>query len=401
MSSGRVDCGYQACGFIQDLCPNTIGRDAGQLIVLRPWQHDILHGMFDEAGQPRHRYAYVGLPRKNGKSTLGAALALYALVAMGEPGAQVYSCAGDRKQASIVFDEAKRMVQMSDLREVVRVQRWHLEGPGNSVYRVLSADAELQQGLNPSFVIFDEVHVQPNRDLWDAMVLGMGARERPMIVGITTAGYDRTSLAWDLYERGKLGEVFFWWKEPADHNADWRDSAVWAEANPALGDFLHEEALREDARITPESSFRRYHLNQWTTTHSAWLPHGAWDAIADPIRSFDPSEPFVVFLDGSWSNDSTGLVACTLDRPHLSVLGHWTPAEGLGHIDMMRVEARIREVAAMPGFRGIAFDPAFVADLFARLAAELNWAGRDLVVEWPTNSLARMVPACQTFYTAV
>jgi phage terminase large subunit-like protein len=210
----RVDCGHRACDFIQDLCPNTIGRDAGKLIVLRPWQHEILHGMFDEAGQPRTRYAYVGLPRKNGKSTLGAALALYALVAMGEPGAQVYSCAGDRKQASIVFDEAKRMVQMSDLREVVRVQRWHLEGPDNAVYRVLSADAELQQGLNPSFVIFDEVHVQPNRDLWDAMVLGMGTRERPMIVGITTAGFDRSTLAWDLYERGKAGELFFWWREP-------------------------------------------------------------------------------------------------------------------------------------------------------------------------------------------
>ena len=399
--SERVDCGYRACGFIQDLCPNTIGRDAGKLIVLRPWQHDILHGMLDEAGRPRTRYAYVGLPRKNGKSTLGAALALYALVAMGEPGAQVYSCAGDRKQASIVFDEAKRMVLMSELREVVRVQRWHLEGPDNSVYRVLSADAELQQGLNPSFVIFDEVHVQPNRDLWDAMVLGMGARERPMIVGITTAGFDRTSLAWDLYERGQRGEVYFWWKEPADSNADWRDRATWFEANPALGDFLHEEALAEDARITPESSFRRYHLNQWTTTHSAWLPHGAWDGIARPDRKFDPAEPFVAFLDGSWANDSTGMVGCTLRDPHLSVLGHWTPDGDTGHIDYVRVEARVREVLQMPGCRGLAFDPAFLTDLFTRLAAELNFAGRDLILEWPTNSLARMVPACQQFYTAV
>jgi phage terminase large subunit-like protein len=354
--------------------------------------------MFDRDGRPAHRYAYVGLPRKNGKSTLGAALALYALVAMGEPGAQVYSCAGDRKQASIVFDEAKRMVLMSDLREVVRVQRWHLEGPDNSVYRVLSADAELQQGLNPSFVIFDEVHVQPNRDLWDAMVLGMGARERPMIVGITTAGYDRTSLAWDLYERGQRGELFFWWREPAHASADWLDPAVWAEANPALGDFLHETALREDARITPESAFRRYHLNQWTTTHSAWLPHGAWEGIADPARTFDPAQPFAAFLDGSWANDSTGLVAATIADPHLSVLGHWTPDEGLGHIDMAAVERRVREVLAMPGCRVLAFDPAFVADLFSRLEAEYP-EGR--IVAWPTNALARMVPACQDFYTSV
>jgi phage terminase large subunit-like protein len=365
--------------------------------VLRDWQHDILHGLFDKAGQPQHRYGYIGLPRKNGKSTLGAALALYALVAMGEHGAQVFSCAGDRKQASIVFDEAKRMVQAEpELRDVVRVQRWHLEGPRNSFYRVLSADAELQQGLNPSFVIFDEVHVQPNRDLWDAMVLGMGARKNPMIVGITTAGYDRETLAWDLYERGKRGELYFWWREPADTNADWLDPAVWAEANPALGDFLFSVALSEDAKITPESAFRRYHLNQWTSTNTAWLPHGAWSAVEDKARPFDPDAPFVAFLDGSWANDSTGIVACTLERPHLSVLGHWAPDEELGHVDMVAIETRVRQVAAMPGFRSLAFDPARFQDFFSRLEYE-----GIPVQDWPTNSLVRMVPACQDFYTSV
>lgn len=353
--------------------------------------------MFGKDGHPSGRYALIGLPRKNGKSTLGAALALYALVAMGEQGAQVYSCAGDRKQASIVFDEAKRMVRASDeLSRIIRVQRWHLEGPRNSIYRVLSADAELQQGLNPSFVIFDEVHVQPNRDLWDAMVLGMGARRRPMIVGITTAGFDRDSLCWDLYQRGRQGEFFFWWSEPERSDADWQDPEVWRAVNPALGDFLFEEALREDVRITPESSFRRYHLNQWTATHAAWFAHGAWDNIAAPWRRFDPTRPFVVFLDGSWANDSTGLVACDIKEPHLSVLGYWTPNEYLGHVDMVDIEAGVRAAVAHPGFRGIAFDPARFQDFFARLEAD----GIE-PVEWPTNSLRRMVPACQEFYEAV
>lgn len=310
----------------------------------------------------------------------------------------MYSCAGDRKQASIVFDEAKRMVRADpELSAHIRIQRWHLEGPRNAIYRVLSADAELQQGLNPSFVIFDEVHVQPNRDLWDAMVLGMGTRARPMIVGITTAGFDRTTLAWDLYERGTRGEIYFWWREPAESGCDWRDEAVWAEANPALGDFLFLEAVREDAKVTPESSFRRYHLNQWTTTHSAWLPHGAWVAAEDQTRTFDPDEPFVAFLDGSWSNDSTGLVSATLADPHLSVRGHWTPDAELGHIDMAAIERRVREVVAMPGFRGLAFDPARFQDLFARLKAEL---GEERIIEWPP-SIARMVPACAEFYAAV
>jgi phage terminase large subunit-like protein len=296
-----------------------------------------------------------------------------------------------------VFDEAKRMVRAEpELAEIIRIQRWHLEGPEESIYRVLSADAELQQGLNPSFVIFDEVHVQPNRDLWEAMALGMGARERPMLVGITTAGFDRTTLAWDLYERGQRGEFFFSWSEPPDPAADWRDEAVWRQANPALGDFLRLDALREDAAVTPESAFRRFHLNQWTTTHSAWLPHGAWSAAEDTTRIVQPDEPFVAFLDGSWSNDSTGLVRCTIARPHLSVAGHWLPDPDLGHIDMAAVERACRAVLAMPGCRSLAFDPARFQDFFARLEAD----GLP-VIEWPTNSLARMVPACQEFYAAV
>jgi phage terminase large subunit-like protein len=217
-----------------------------------------------------------------------------------------------------------------------------------------------------------------------------------MIVGITTAGYDRDSLCWDLYQRGRQGEFFFWWSEPKHSDADWQDPQIWHDANPALGDFLYEEALREDVRVTPESSFRRYHLNQWTTTHAAWFPHGAWQAIARPERRFDPQRAFVLFLDGSWANDSTGLVACALEEPHLSVLGLWTPTEYLGHVDMGAIESGIRAAVSHPGFRGIAFDPARFQDFFSRLEAD----GIE-PVEWPTNSLRRMVPACQEFYEAV
>ena len=308
----------------------------------------------------------MGLPRKNGKSTIGAALAIYLLVADGEPGAEVYSCAGDRKQAAIVFEEAKRMVLAEpELLDIIKPFKYHLEGPDNSIYRVLSADADLQQGLNPSGVIFDEVHVQPNGDLWDAMTMGTGTREQPIVIGITTAGFDRTSLCWNLYERGKRGEFAFKWYEPADSQCDHTDPAIWAEANPAFGDFLFPEALAEDVR-GPESSFRRFHLNQWTTTHSAWFGHGVWEAAKDAKRPFDPEAPFVVFLDGSWSNDSTGLVACSVNDPHLSVLGHWTPDADLGHIELGQVERRLREVMAMPGFTELAFDSARFIDFYSR-----------------------------------
>lgn len=283
-----------------------------------------------------------------------------------------------------------------ELSGIIRIQRWHLEGPHDSIYRVLSADAELQQGLNPSFVIFDEVHVQPNRDLWDAMRFGMGARPNPMMVGITTAGFDRTTLAWELYEQGRRGEIYFWWREPSDPNCDWMDRTAWREANPALGDFLYEDALLADADgdAKHESGFRRFHLNQWTTTQSAWMPHGAWVAIEDRARMLDG--PFAAFLDGSWSNDSTGIVACTVANPHLAVLDAWTPDTELGHIDMLAVEKRVRGILKDPHCRSFAFDSARFSDLFARLEAE-----GFPVVGWPTNSLERMVPACQELYAAV
>lgn len=280
-----------------------------------------------------------------------------------------------------------------ELAEIIRIQRWHLEGPEDSIYRVLSADAELQQGLNPTFVIFDEVHVQPDRELWDAMVLGM-VRPGAMIVGITTAGFDKTTLAWDLYERGQRGEFYFSWREPANPNCDWQDPQAWAEANPALGDFLPLEVVREDALVTPEAAFRRFHLNQWTTTHSAWLPHGAWAGVSQP----KPIEgPIVLGFDGSWANDSTALVGCTISTdPHLFVVDSWEVTAANPRIDTDLVAEAIRKATKTYRVREIACDPYRWQDVLNRLTAE----GLP-IVEFPTNSLVRMVPACQEFYTAV
>lgn len=362
--------------------------------------------MFDKNGKHLCRTAYIGLARKNGKSTIGAALALYGLVADGEPGAEVYSCAGDKKQASIVFDEAKRMVQAEpELAEIIRIQRYHLEGPNNSIYRVLSADAALQQGLSPSFVLFDEVHVQRNRDLWDSQTLGRGARRNPIVIGITTAGFDRQSLAWELYEHGKrvqTGEVddpdfYFWWKEPADQSADWRDPAVWAEANPAFGDFLFPETLEENVRGTPESAFRRFHLNQWTTTRSAWLPHGAWEACSGTGWP-TPGTDVVLGFDGAWTDDSTAIVGCTIDGHHLFTVRVWEKPkdEPAWQTPTHEVEAELLKACGTWNVREIACDPHQWREQIAKFA-ELGLP----VHEWPTNAVQRMVPACTEFYRAV
>ncbi len=161
--------------------------------MLTGWQRNLLNDLYERRpdGLLRYRRSLIGLGRKNGKSLLGSLIALYGLIE-GEPGAEVYSAAGDRQQARVVFNEAKwQVTQSSALSGICKVYRDVIEVPSTgAIYRVLSSDAKLQQGLNPSTVVFDELHVQPNDDLWDALTLGSGARKDPMIVAISTAGFD-------------------------------------------------------------------------------------------------------------------------------------------------------------------------------------------------------------------
>lgn len=329
---------------------------------------------------------------------------------MEEAGAEVYSVAGDKDQAKLVFGTARRMVEMdADLSGLCRLYRDVIEVQSSgSVYRAVSSETALKEGLNPSLTVVDEVHVI-DEELWQVFRLAMGARPEPLMIGITTAGTKADSrgqptIANRLYQHGvevasgtarDPSFYFEWWGAP--EHLDHRLPSTWRLANPGYRDILDPADLESAVRPpTRENDFRTKRLNQWTETITAWLPHGAWDGALDRARSIDPAEPFVAFLDGSWSNDSTGIVGCTIERPHLSVLGHWTPDPTVGHIDMAAVESRVREVLEMPGCRRVSFDPARFQDLFARLELE-GWP----VVEWPTNSLARMVPACQEFYAAV
>lgn len=420
--------GQRAIDFIEKFCFVTRGDIAGTPIVLRPWQRSTLLDLLEERnGRRLYRTGLIGLPRKNGKSILGAGLALYGLLADNEPGAEVYACAGDRQQARIVFGEAKRIVQASPaLSRHVRVTRDVLEVPATgSVFRVLSADAKLQQGLTPHLVVFDEVHVQPDDALWNAMVLGMGTRKRPLMVGITTAGFGDDTLLRRLYDYGKRvqsGEVndptfYFRWYEPSGgQEVDWRDQAIWHEANPALGDFLNLDALDHDSRTTPEHEFRRYHLNQWTSVASAWLPFGAWDACADETATLDPALPLRVGIDMAYSNDAAAIVGAQVqgETTVVELLGLWENPYPIDHhehahwkINVFEVEERLRDIRKrfpvnaalidgrhMPGPE-FSFDPAW----FSRSAPVLEGDGLTMV-EMPQTD-ARMVPAAQTLYQLV
>lgn len=398
--------------FIESFCRNTktsFGSTAGELISLRRWQSILIDDLFElrPDGSRRFRRGLIGLPKKNGKSLLGSTLAIYALVGEAEHGAEVYSCAAAKDQARIVFDVAKHMVEADpQLSKHLKVYRNVIEFPNTgSVYRVLSADADLQDGLNPSFVVFDEVHRQPNGDLWTVMSNAISTRPKAMVLGITTAGWDRQSLCYSLYDHGKkvsTGELednafFFRWWEPSDPDADFSDPAVWSECNPGIGDFQAADDFADAVKSTPENEFRRYRLNQWTSTYSAWLKAGAWDLCrADDVALTDGSD-VVLGFDGSWANDSTALVAVGCDARHIEVVEAWERPDGQDdwRVDVADVEEAIRQACHRYSVRAVVCDPSFWKASIQKLADE----GFPMV-ELP-NSNARMIEATKTFEDAV
>lgn len=403
--------------FIEALCPqvkDSIGGRAGEPLLLRPWQSKLLDQLYARRadGRLRHRTALIGLPRKNGKSALGSGLGLYGLM-MGPTGAEVYSCAADRDQARIVFGMARSMVEKSpELAESTKVYRDAIEVPSTgSVYRVLSSEAFTKEGLSPTLVIYDELHAAPNDELWNVMSLAQAARLDALVLGITTAGVksDNTgqdSICYRLYQYGSriaAGEVddpsFFmsWWK--AEDEADHRDPKSWKIANPGFGDLQDPEDFDSAVKRTPENEFRTKRMNQWVNAQTAWLSSGAWESLehADPP---DPSVPVVLFVDGSFSGDSTFIAGCTIeDRPRIWKVAAWEkqPEDTDDwRVDIAEVEATVMQACQRWNVVEVPFDPF----RWQRSMQSLADAGLP-IVEYPTSSPSRMVPSCAKFYDAV
>jgi phage terminase large subunit-like protein len=404
-----ADFGEAVCRVTKD----SVGAPAGELLRWRGWQRELMRHVFARRpdGQYVHRQALVGIARKNGKSALGASLGLASLL-LGPEGGEVYSCAADRKQAGVVFDVARRMVSMDpELSQMLKPYRDVIECERTgSIYRALSAEAYTKEGLNPHLVIFDEVHAQPNRELWDVMALAMGSRLEPLLIGITTAGVrsDSTgqdSLCYGLYQYGRqviAGEVedptfFLAWWEPAKPDADHRDPDTWAEANPGLGDLVALEDLTSTVKRTPENEFRTKRANQWVSQAQAWLPTGAWEARAKPGPIPDGAD-VVLGFDGSFNNDSTALVVVSVAAtPHIDVAACWEKPVGVDdwQVPVVDVEQAIRDACRRWQVREIVCDPF----RWARTYQILEGEGLP-IVEYP-QSPARMTPATQRFYEAV
>jgi len=409
--------GPEVVAFIEAVCrvtKDSIAAPVGALLVLRPWQQKLVHHLYARRrdGKLKHRQGLVGVARKNAKSTLSAGLGLHGLI-MGPDGGEVYSCAADKEQARIVFGTAKRMVELDpELPGLIKPYKDALEfTKTGSVYRVLSAEAFTKEGLNPNLVLFDEVHAQPNRELWDVMALASGARPEPLMVGITTAGVRSDSsgldsLCYGLYQYGKrvaakeiIDPTFFmaWW-EPRDPETDHRLVSTWEEANPGYDDLVAAEDFVAAVRKTPEPEFRTKRCNQWVSSAATWLPYGTWSSCVDtqPIPEY---AEVILGFDGSFSNDSTAVVAVQLGEvPHIDVVACWEkpPGEAPGwRVPILDVEDTIRQACRRGTVREIVCDPFRWARTYQTLEAE----GLP-VVEFPQNP-ARMVPATARFYEAV
>ncbi|MGW3073551.1 terminase large subunit domain-containing protein [Kitasatospora sp. NPDC001132] len=402
--------GYRVANWIEHHCHLT-GSFAGQRFRLLPWQRELLVDAYelrqDGAGRwvRKHRLAVVCIARKNGKSTLAAAIMLYHLIAdKADTQRQIIAAANDRNQARMVFDSARQMVNASPkLSAICSVQRDVIRFK-DSTYRVVSADAGRQQGLNPSAVSLDEYAFSKSADLFDALTLGSAARNQPITWVVSTAGPDPDgpfALLCGRGERVNSGEesdptLFFRsWGPRLGEEVDHLDPAVWQRCNPSF-EILNEADFEAAAARSSEASFRIYRLSQFVRGGSTWLPHGLWEslAVAETIR---PGDAVVCGFDGSWKGDSTALVAVRLSDLCVFVLGHWEAPAGDAHwrVPMADVRDALRSALATYDVRLLVADPYRWEETLDTLEAE----GYPIEA-FPTNSLKRMVPATQSVYDA-
>lgn len=292
-----------AINFFEKLLRHTTGEWHGKPFTLLDWQKEwIIKPLFGwkhkSNDSRRYRTVYVEVPRKNGKSSLAAGLGALLLLADNEPGAEIYSAAADKEQAGIVFNQAKALIETSPhLDKRAEVYKSTITVPETrSFYRVLSADAPTKHGLNAHGIIFDELHAQPNRDLWDVLTTSTGSRRQPITIALTTAGFNKQSICWEVHEYAKQVEngiieddTFLSVIYSADEDDDWQDEATWEKANPSLDVTVKREYLRTQAKKAEyipayQNTFRRLHLNQWTQQETRWLDLSAWDACDEPIH---------------------------------------------------------------------------------------------------------------------
>lgn len=334
----RPSYGHAVGQFCFENVRQTKGRWAGLPLQFEDWQQRFLNEAFEVdpiTGLRVYREVLLGLPRKNGKSTMAAGLSLYLLVADGEAGPEVYNAAAAKDQARVVYQQARNFVEASPtLGDHLVVGRSEIQSPENMGYlRVISSKANVQHGSNPSGNVIDELWAHPTDDLYVALTSGTGAREQPLTLTITTAGFDDESPLGLLYNRAlKLADVehpspyltiardrasgflMYWYGVPDDPAFDVSDPAVVAQANPAswiTEQYLWSEQNKPSMRFL---EYRRWHGNQWTEAEDAFIEGSVWDACKAPELVPLPELPIGAGVDMGEVYDSTGVVYAQRQR---------------------------------------------------------------------------------------
>tara|TARA_R110000803_G_scaffold209612_1_gene279583 strand:+ start:702 stop:2267 length:1566 start_codon:yes stop_codon:yes gene_type:complete len=299
--------------FIEKYLTHTKGELAKTPFILQEYQKEQiirpLFGWKKPDGTRKYRTSFIFLPRKNGKSTLAAAIILTLMYIDNEPGAEYYSAANDKAQAALVFDCAKIMIENNPkLSAFVDIFKSSIVyNSQGSVYKAISRESGTKHGFNVSAFIFDEIHALKDdgtENLYQILETATGSRRSPLAIAITTAGYNKNSQCWKLYDYAKrvkegsiIDPAFLPVIFEADPDDDITDPETWAKANPGLGvslktEYMEREVLKASTLPSYENIFRRLHLNQWTSSNSRWIPDAAItlcnEAINEDLIKFAP-----------------------------------------------------------------------------------------------------------------
>lgn len=318
------------CSFIENL-HHWKGALARKHFILEPWQVFVVGNIFgweDEDGIRRFTDAYVEISKKNGKSTLAAAIGLYMLSGDGEPGAEVYAAAANYDQAKIVWQDAKQMVLLNpELRAEFGIETTQYEirsttGNDNSIFRPIATDKEgSKDGKNVHCAILDEIHAHKDSETYDIMADGVIARREPIVLGITTAGSNKIGVCWRerckvidiLYGKDNL-ERYFGIIFTIDKGDDWRNPEVWPKANPSMGIAFDINYLQDKYKkiktAAEESRFRQKSLNEWVQGADSWIASTEWEMLADPIITEEQFKGCIGFGGGDLASklDLAGFV---------------------------------------------------------------------------------------------
>lgn len=413
----------------------------GTPFKLLDWQWlDVVAPLFGwkrKDGSRRFRKAYVEIPKKNGKSLLCSAIALYLLMADGEWAAEIYCAAFNREQAGIIYKEARKLVDaskdISPLLDCIDTTKYIKFDKTRSFIKALSRDSKSSEGLNIHGLIFDEVHTQQTRELWDALLYGGASRKQPLTVAITTAGYDKESICWELHEKAQKviegiepDDTFLAVIYAASATDPIDQETTWRKANPSYGITLNEIDFANEARQAKENprqenAFRRYRLNQWTESETRLISQDRWDNCR---QDFTPEslkgQPCYIGIDLSVTTDVTAAVGIfPFDDGSYKLLPYfWLPTEKIkemrnrvaydvwakqGHlipivgdvIDYDQVRADILRLFGSFNIRGFAIDPYNSQNIESQLIAKgfKVWKCRQQAIDIspPTKEFDRLI----------